>query len=61
MDIHLHSENFYLHFFKVLFGWELQNLNIVHQNAAGVDLVDATKRIVVQVSATATKQKIESA
>ncbi len=61
LDIHLHSENFYLHFFKVLFGWELQNLNIVHQNAAGVDLVDTTKRIVVQVSATATKQKIESA
>jgi hypothetical protein len=61
LDIHLHSENFYLHFFKVLFGWELQNLNIVRQNAAGVDLVDTTNRIIVQVSATATKQKIESA
>lgn len=61
LDMHLHSENFYLHFFNLLFGWELQNLNAVHQNAAGVDLVDTTHRIIVQVSATATKQKIESA
>lgn len=61
LDIHLHSENFYLHFFKVLFGWELQNLNAVYQNAAGADLVDTTNNIIVQVSATATKQKIESA
>lgn len=61
LDMHLHSENFYLHFFKVLFGWELQNLNAVRQNAAGVDLVDTTNNLIVQVSATATKQKIESA
>ncbi|MBU0769264.1 MAG: SMEK domain-containing protein [Proteobacteria bacterium] len=61
LNLHLHSENFYRHFFKVLFGWELQNLNAVHQNAAGVDLVDTTNKIIVQVSATATRQKIESA
>ncbi len=61
LDRHQHAENFYLHFFKVLFDWELQNLNVVHQNAAGADLVDTTNNIIVQVSATATKQKIESA
>jgi len=61
LDLHLHSENFYLHFFNLLFGWELQNLNAVHQNAAGIDLVDTTNNIIVQVSATATRQKIESA
>ncbi len=61
LDIHLHSENFYLHLFNLLFGWELQNLNVAHQNAAGVDLVDTTNRIIIQVSATATKRKIESA
>jgi len=60
LDKHLHSENFYLHFLKVLFGWDLQNINAVHQNAAGIDLVDIKNRIIVQVSATATKQKIES-
>ena len=61
LDLHLHSENFYLHFFNLLFGWELQNLNAVQKNAAGVDLVDTSNKIIVQVSATATKQKIESA
>jgi hypothetical protein len=61
LDLHLHSENFYLHFFNLLFGWELQNLNAVRSNAAGIDLVDTTNKIIVQVSATATKQKIESA
>jgi hypothetical protein len=61
LDLHLHSENFYLHFLKVLFGWELQNRNAINQNAAGIDLVDTTNKIVVQVSATANRQKIESA
>jgi hypothetical protein len=61
LDLHLHSENFYLYFFNLLFGWELQNLNAVQKNAAGVDLVDTTNNIIVQVSATATKHKIESA
>ena len=45
----------------MLFDWELQNLNAAHQNAVGVDLVDTTNNIIVQVSATATKQGIESA
>ncbi|MDQ1355329.1 MAG: hypothetical protein QG657_5639 [Acidobacteriota bacterium] len=61
LDLNLHSENFYLHFFNLLFGWELQNLNEVKENAPGIDLVDATNKIIVQVSATATSQKIESA
>ena len=61
LNLNLHAENFYLHFCNLLFGWELHNLNAVDQNAAGIDLVDTKNRVVVQVSATATKQKIESA
>ena len=61
LDLHLHSESFYLHFFNLLFGWDLQNLNVVQQNIAGVDLIDKTNNLIIQVSATATKQKIESA
>ncbi|MBN1763985.1 MAG: SMEK domain-containing protein [Sedimentisphaerales bacterium] len=61
LDHHLHSENFYLHFFNLLFDWQLLNINTVQQNAAGIDLIDTTNKIIVQVSATATKQKIESA
>jgi len=61
LDLNLHSENFYLHFFNLLFGWDLKNLNTEQHNVAGIDLVDPTNRIVAQVSATATHQKVESA
>lgn len=60
LDLHLHSEDFYLHFINLLFDWELKNLNAIKQNTAGIDLVDTTNKIVASVSATATKQKVES-
>jgi len=60
LDMNLHSENFYKDFLNLLFGWKLENLNVVQRNAAGIDLVDTENRIVMQVSATATKQKVES-
>lgn len=61
LDLNLHSEDFYQHFINLLFNWELKNINTVQQNTPGIDLVDTTNKIVVQVSATAIKQKIESA
>ena len=61
LDLHLHSEDFYLHFFHILFDWNLINLNVVKQNTSGIDLVDKNNKIIVQVSATATVNKIESA
>lgn len=60
LDLNLHSENFYQHFFNELLGWQLQNLNVSKPNAAAIDLIDHTNKIVVQVSATATKEKVES-
>ena len=61
LDMHLHSENFYVHFFNELFGWKLENQNAFVANAVAIDLIDPYNKIVIQVSATATKQKIESA
>jgi hypothetical protein len=61
LNLHLHSENFYLHLFNILFGWELENINVVNQNASAIDLIDKKNGIVIQVSSTATKQKIELA
>nr|VFK47350.1 MAG: hypothetical protein BECKTC1821D_GA0114238_104514 [Candidatus Kentron sp. TC] len=61
LDLNLHSENFYRDFLNLLFDWKLRNLNAERKNASGVDLIDTNNRIVAQVSATATKQKIESA
>ena len=60
LDIHLHSENFYLHFFNLLFGYQLENLNSRLQNVEAIDLIDHTNKIIIQVSATCTKQKVES-
>lgn len=61
LNLNIHSENFYLHFFNLLFDWKLENLNTKQQNMAGIDLIDTSNDIVVQVSSTVTRQKIESA
>lgn len=59
LDFHIHSENFYQHFFNLLFGWKLENENAKLQNAPSIDLIDRTNKIFIQVSATNTKKKIE--
>lgn len=61
LDLNLHSENFYLHFFNKLFNWQLINLNSVAQNVEAIDLIDHTNQIIIQVSSTSTKAKIEAA
>ena len=60
LDLHLHSENFYMDFFNLLYGWNLENLNELSQNIEGIDLIDNKNKLIVQVSATSTKQKIEN-
>ncbi|KKA07103.1 hypothetical protein VP02_15015 [Pseudomonas ogarae] len=61
LDFHLHSEDFYVGFLNLLFGYALKNINASAQNIEGIDLVDVTEKLVLQVSSTATKVKIESA
>lgn len=61
LDMHVHAEGFYVDFFNLLFDLKLKNLNAANQNAAGIDLVDDTNKRVLQVSSTATKQKVLSA
>ena len=61
LNLHMHSENFYLHFFNLLYDYKLENLNSTLQNAEAIDLIDHKNKIIFQVSATNTKQKIESA
>lgn len=61
LDLHLHSESFYQHFFNLLFNWNLSNLNAIKQNVAAIDLIDQKSKIIIQVSATATVQKVEGA
>ena len=61
LDLHLHSENFYLYLLNCLFGWDFINANSVKQNVEAIDLIDHTNKIICQVSATNTKQKVDSA
>jgi len=60
LDFHGHSENFYQFFLNELNGWSVTNENDVKQNVEAIDLIDHTNKFVLQVSSTATKQKIES-
>lgn len=59
MDLHVHSENFYAELLKIVYGWNLRNANTEEQNAEGIDLVDDDSKIVVQVTGTCSKSKID--
>jgi hypothetical protein len=60
LDFHGHSENFYRYFLNEVYGWTVENENDNKQNVEAIDLIDHTNKFVIQVSATASKQKIES-
>lgn len=60
LDYHLHSENFYRDLFNKLYTWNLENLNSQIHNVEAIDLIDRGNNIVIQVSATNTKSKIDN-
>ncbi|UOE37463.1 ABC-three component system protein [Chryseobacterium oryzae] len=60
LDLHLHSESFYHYFLNELYSWNVQNENEFKPNIEAIDLIDRTNFYVIQVSATNSKQKIES-
>lgn len=60
LDYHGHTENFYQYFLNEVYGWTVINENDNKQNVEAIDLIDHTNKYVIQVSATASKQKIES-
>jgi hypothetical protein len=59
LEFNIHAENFYQHFLNKLYGWDVLNENEIKRNVEAIDLVDHTNKLVLQVSATASKQKIE--
>ena len=60
LDLNIHSETFFAELFNILYDYNLVNLNCIKQNAEGIDLIDTKNKIVIQVSATCTKEKIEN-
>ena len=59
VSTNVNAENFYREFLNVLCGWRLESANM-DGNAAGIDLVSEEDRVVVQVSSTDTKQKLQA-
>lgn len=60
LDINVHVEDFFRDLLNLIYGWQLQNMNQRSLNAAGGDLWYDDDKIVIQVSSTTTKDKIQS-
>ena len=60
LDLNIYSEAFFAELMNYLLGYELENINVIKPNTEGIDLVDNKNKVIVQVSATCSKQKIES-
>ena len=60
LDFHGHSENFYQYFLNEVYGWDVSNANDNKQNIEAIDLIDEKNKYIIQVSSTASKEKIES-
>jgi len=61
LNYHIHCEDFYAGLLNRIYSLQLKNANAYVQNAEGFDLFDPTAQILIQVSATATKPKVNSA
>lgn len=60
LHLNIHSETLYRDVLNILYEYNLEPSNIGKANAEAVDLIDEDKKVVVQVSSTATKAKINS-
>ena len=60
LDLHIHAENFYRDLLNTIYGWNLVNLNELSQNQEAIDLADSVNKLLVQVSATNTKKKLDA-
>lgn len=58
-DLHVVSENFYADLLNLMYDLHLHNANAMNMNAEGIDLIDESARIIVQVSGTCSKNKID--
>ena len=60
-DTHVMSEGFYEGLLNLMYDLNLHNTNSDQQNAEGIDLVDMDAKIIMQVTATCNKSKIDHA
>ena len=60
LDLNIYSETFFANLINILLEYDLKNINSIRQNCESIDLIDTDNKIIVQVSATCSKQKIEN-
>lgn len=60
LHLNIIAEDFYRELFNIIYGYQLINLNVKNKNAAAIDLIDEDHQIMIQVTSTVSKQKIES-
>lgn len=60
LNLNIHAEFFYRDLCNLVYGLNFQNANVEKQNIAAIDLLDENKKILIQVSSTCTKEKINS-
>lgn len=60
LDLHVISEDFYTGLLNLVYGWNLHNANESTPNMPGIDLVDIDNKILVQVTGTCSKAKIDN-
>ena len=60
LDFNIHAEQFYADLMNKLLGYSLINLNAITQNVPAIDLIDRVNKIIIQLSSTCSKQKIEN-
>lgn len=61
LDLNIHCEDFYARLLNLLLDYSLTNMNATQQNAASIDLIDTANKVILQVSSTATQDKIQTA
>ena len=60
LNLNLRAEDFYRELFNVIYGYNLINANVLEQNASSIDLIDYDNKVIIQVTCTVSKTKIES-
>ena len=58
-DDNIHAEYFFCDFLNKLYGWNLVDANDEKKNEPGIDLKDEGRKLMVQVSSTASVQKVK--
>ncbi|PES73511.1 hypothetical protein CN505_27200 [Bacillus cereus] len=59
LNLNIHAEFFYRDLCNLVYGFSLENANVEEQNIAAIDLIDQSEKVLIQVSSTCTRKKIE--